>query len=126
MKLHGQLFYTEEVLANSGKLVDRDGFRNAVFLEIHRRGNRLASDSSIYEVFERFGVTEADFKATWGSFEVAQKMQVAEDLARRYGLTSVPMVVVNGKYKTSAGEAGSYPKLLELIDELIEREEVLR
>lgn len=126
VKLHGQLFYTEEVLANSGKLVDRDGFRNAVFLEIHRRGNRLASDSSIYAIFERFGVAEADFKSAWGSFEVAQKMRVAEDLARRYGLTSVPMVVVNGKYKTSAGEAGSYPKLLDLIDELIEREEMLR
>jgi thiol:disulfide interchange protein DsbA len=126
VKLHGQLFYTEEVLATNGKLVDRDGFRNAVFLEIHRRGNRLASDSAIYEVFGRFGVAEEDFKATWGSFEVAQKMQVAEDLSRRYGLTSVPMVVVNGKYKTSAGEAGSYPKLLELVDELIEREELLR
>ena len=126
VKLHGQLFYTEEVLANNGKLVDRDGFRNAVFLEIHRRGNRLASDSSIFEVFERFGVEKADFDAAWGSFEVAQKMRVAEDLARRYALASVPMVVVNGKYRTSAGEAGSYPKLLELIDELIDREELLR
>lgn len=126
VKLHGQLFYTEEVLANNGKLVDRDGFRSAVFLEIHRRGNRLASDSAIYEVFERFGVEKADFDSAWGSFEVAQKMRVAEDLARRYALASVPMVVVNGKYRTSAGEAGSYPKLLELIDELIEREELLR
>lgn len=126
VKLHGQLFYTEEVLANNGKLVDRDGFRSAVFLEIHRRGNRLASDSAIFEVFERFGVEKADFDSAWGSFEVAQKMRVAEDLARRYALASVPMVVVNGKYRTSAGEAGSYPKLLELIDELIEREELLR
>ena len=126
VKLHGQLFYTEEVLANNGKLADRDGFRNAVFLEIHRRGNRLASDAAIYAVFERFGVAEADFKNAWGSFEVAQKMRVAEDLARRYALASVPMVVVNGKYRTSAAEAGSYPKLLELIDELIVREEVLR
>ena len=124
--LHGQLFYTEEVLANNGKLEDRDGFRNAVFLEYHRRGNRLASESAIFEVFERFGVAEEDFKSTWGSFEVSQKMRVADDLARRYGLNSVPMVVVNGKYKTSAAEAGSYPKLLDVIDELVEREELLR
>lgn len=126
VRIHGQLFYTEEVLANNGKLQDRDGFRQAVFLEIHRRGNRLASESAIYEVFERFGVSEEDFKNTWGSFEVAQKLRVAEDLARRYGLSSVPLIVVNGKYRTSAAEAGSYPKLLEVIDELVAREETMR
>ncbi len=29
------------------------------------------------------------------------------------------MVVVNGKYTTSASEAGGYPTLIELIDELV-------
>jgi len=126
VKIHGQIYYTEEVLANNGKLADREGFRNAVFLEIHRRGNRLASDTAIYEVFQRFGVSEEDFQNTWNSFEVAQKMRVAEDLARRYGIASVPILAVNGKYKTTAGEAGSYPNLLSVIDELVEREETVR
>ena len=58
------------------------------------------------------------------SFEVSQKMRVAQDLARRYNISSVPTVVVNGKYRTGAAEAGGYPKLLELIDELIERESI--
>ena len=53
-------------------------------------------------------------------------MRVADDLARRYGLSSVPLIVVNGKYRTSAAEAGSYPNLLEVIDELIAREEINR
>ncbi len=126
VKLHGQLFYTEEVLANNGVLKDRAGFRNAVFLEYHRRGNRLASEGAIQSMFERFGVSAADFKSAWGSFEVAQKIRVAEDLARRYGVASVPMMVVNGKYRTSGAEAGSYPKLLEVVDELVKREETLR
>jgi len=126
VRLHGQLYYTEEVLANNGKLEDREGFRNAVFLEMHRRGNRLASEDAILQVFEQFGVNSTDFKKTWESFEVAQKMRVADDLARRYGLSSVPLVVVNGKYKTSGNQAGSYPRLLEVIDELVEREEALR
>lgn len=124
--IHGKLFYTEEVLANNGKLADREGFRQAVFLELHRRGNRMASESAIIAMFDRFGVSEEDYKAAWNSFEVAQKLRVADDLARRYGLSSVPLVVVNGKYKTSAAEAGSYPKLLEVIDELVERERVNR
>lgn len=126
VKLHGQLYYTEDLLAGNGKLENREGFRNAVFLEYHRRGNRLTSESAIYEVFERFGVSEADFKSAWSSFEVAQKLRVAEDLARRYGVASVPMVIVNGKYRTSAAEAGSYPRLIEVIDELVAREEAVR
>ena len=126
VQLHAQLYYTEEVLANNGKLEKRDDFRNAVFGEYHRRGNRLASEAAIYEVFQRFDVSREDFDNAWNSFEVSQRMRVADDLARRYGVTSVPMVFVNGKYKTSAAEAGSYPKLLELVDELIEREKLLR
>lgn len=126
VKIHGQIYYTADVLDNGGKLDDREGFRNAVFLEIHRRGNRLASDSAIFEVFERFGVSREDFDSTWNSFEVAQKMRVAEDLARRYGIASVPIMAVNGKYKATAGDAGSYPALLEVVDELVEREATLR
>ena len=126
VRLHGQLYYTEEVLAENGKLADREGFRNAVFLEYHRRRNSMASEGAIEAIFAEFGVSSEDFRSTWNSFEVNQKMRVAEDLARRYGIASVPMVVVNGKYKTSGADAGSYPRLLEVVDELVEREELLR
>lgn len=124
VKLHGQLFFTEEVLVKNGKIADPAGFRTAVFLEYHRRGNRLASVDAIQAVFERFGVNAEDFKNSWGSFEVAQKMRVAEDLARRWNVSSVPAMVVNGKYLTGAGQTGSYPKLLDVIDELVAREAV--
>jgi thiol:disulfide interchange protein DsbA len=124
VKLHGQLYFTEEVLVKNGKIEDPAGFRTAVFLEYHRRGNRLASESAIQAVFERFGVGEEDFKSAWNSFEVAQSMRVAEDLARRWNVSSVPAVVVNGKYITGGGQAGSYPNLIEVIDELVARESV--
>lgn len=124
VKLHAQLYYTEEVLAKNGKLADPKAFHEAVFREYHQRGNRMASQDKIRELFERFGVSASDFDSTWGSFEVAQKMRVAEDLSRRYGVTGVPTVVVNGKYRTGGAEAGSYPRLLEVIDELVARESV--
>ncbi len=124
VKLHAQLYYTEEVLVKNGKIADPDQFRAAVFAEYHRRGNRMASESAIQAVFERHGVSEEDFKSTWGSFEVAQKLRVAQDLARRYSIASVPTIVVNGKYRTGAVEAGGYTALMELIDELVVRESV--
>jgi thiol:disulfide interchange protein DsbA len=122
LKMHAQLYYTEEVLVRNGVIEDAAGFRSAVFEEYHRRGNRLLSPDAISRLFERYGVSSEEFTKTWGSFEVSQKLRVANDLARRYTISSVPTVVVNGKYRTGAAEAGSYPKLIEVIDELIARE----
>jgi len=124
VKLHAQLYYTEEVLVKNGKIENPEQFRAAVFAEYHRRGNRMASESAIQAVFERHDVSAEDFTNTWNSFEVAQKLRVAQDLARRYSIASVPTIVVNGKYRTGATEAGGYPPLMDLIDELIARESV--
>ena len=123
-KLHGRLYYTEEVLARNGKLSDSSGFHAAVFIEYHRKANRLTSEDSIQKLFQRFGVSKDDFLNAWNSFEVNQKVRVANDLVRRYNVTGVPAVVVNGKYRTGAAEAGGYSKLLQVVDELIERETI--
>jgi thiol:disulfide interchange protein DsbA len=122
--LHARLFYTEEILARNGTIKDPEVFRETVFQEYHRRGNRLASEGAIQKLFERFGVSEEEFSRTWNSFEVDQKLRVAQDLARRYSIASVPAIVVNGKYRTGAQEAGSNEKWMELVDELILRESV--
>jgi thiol:disulfide interchange protein DsbA len=122
LKLHARLYYTEEVLVRNGNITDAAGFHNAVFEEYHRRGNRLLTEEAISRLFERYGVTPDDFLKTWNSFEVSQKLRVANDLARRYSISGVPAIVVNGKYRTGAAEAGSYPKMLEVIDELVARE----
>jgi len=124
VRLHAQLYYTEEVLVNNGKIAEPETFRAAVFAEYHRRGNRLASVESIQELFAKHGVSADDFNSTWSSFEVAQKLRVAQDLARRYSISGVPTMVVNGKYRTGAAEAGGFPQLLELLDELVERESI--
>ena len=120
--LHARLYYTEESLVRNGIIKNPAEFRDAVFQEYHQRNNRLMSEGAIQTLFERYGVSADDFSRTWNSFEVDQKLRVAADLARRYSIASVPMMVVNGKYRSGAAEAGSYPKLLELMDELVVRE----
>lgn len=121
-ELHAKLYYTEVFLAQAGKLKDQAAFRNMVFEEFHSRGNRLTSETAIQRLFARVGVSEDDFNRTWKSFEVDQALRRAREMAINYGVASVPMIVVNGKYTTDAGSAGSYPKLIELIDELTVRE----
>ncbi|MGH8194993.1 MAG: thiol:disulfide interchange protein DsbA/DsbL [Woeseiaceae bacterium] len=124
LKLHAQLYYTELVLAENGKIEDPKEFHAAVFREYHRRGNRMTSEDAIQSLFERLGVGAEEFQSTWKSFEVAQKLRVAEDLTRRYDISGVPAIVVNGKYRTGTVEAGDglFPRLLEIIDELVARE----
>ena len=90
--------------------------------QLDQRGNRLTRIEAIQKLFERFNVSAGEFEKAWNSFPVNQKMRVGADLARRYGITSVPTIVVNGKYRTSAADAGGYDELLELIDELTVRE----
>jgi len=125
-RLHGRLYYTEEVLARNGKLADMKEFHAAVFTEFHRKSNRLTSEGAIQKLFAGFGVSQDDFLNAWNSFEVNQKIRVADDLVRRYNVTGVPAVVINGKYRTGAGpnEAGSVRSLLEVMDELVARETV--
>jgi thiol:disulfide interchange protein DsbA len=45
-------------------------------------------------------------------------LQRADELSRRYRIQSVPTIIVNGKYTTDGGQAGSYEELLALVDEL--------
>lgn len=120
--MHAQTYYTAELLEKNGMIADLAEFNNATFIEYHRRGNRLTRIEAIQKLFERFNVSAEEFDKAWNSFPVDQKMRVGADLARRYGITSVPTIVVNGKYRTSAADAGGYDELLELIDELTVRE----
>ncbi len=122
--LHAKMFYTAEALQTTGVLDDADGFRTAAFQEFHQRGNRLLSEDSMKKLFERFGVSEEEFNKAWNSFDVDRKLRLAQDLATRYSIDSVPAIVVNGKYKTGAGLAGSNAALFEVIDELIARETI--
>jgi thiol:disulfide interchange protein DsbA len=122
LRTHAQLFYTEQALVRTGVITDAAAFRESIFQAYHRQNNRLLSEDAIAAHFERFGVSRDDFDKAWNSFEVAQQMRKAADLTRRYGVSSVPAVVVNGKFRTGGQQAGGYDELIEVIDELIVRE----
>lgn len=120
--LHARMYYTAEILARNGTLANLDDFQSAVYQQIHQRGNRLSSEGAIQGLFERFEVSADEFERVWSSFEVDQKLRIADDLARRYSVDSTPTIVVNGKYRFGAREAGSYAAVTDVIDELIVRE----
>lgn len=113
LQLHARAYYTAEVLGIT------DEIHTPIFREIHVNGNPLNSEQALQGFFEQFGVSEEDFTGAFNSFAVHTRLQRADELSRRYRISSVPTVIVNGKYSASASSAGDYPTLMELIDELV-------
>ncbi len=117
-RAHARLFYT---LLALGKL---DQLHPDVFREIHVNNNFLAAQDPVETerlqkaFLKAKGISEADFDKTYRSFSVEQWLQKAEQLTRRYKVTGVPLMVVNGKYTADVGTAGGEAQLITLIDDL--------
>lgn len=112
LQLHARAFYTAEVLGKTQEM------HTAFFREIHVNRNYLDNEQKLQTFFGRFGVDADTFTNTFNSFAVHTKVQRADELAKRYRIASVPMIVINGKYTADATSAGSYETLMDLIDEL--------
>jgi thiol:disulfide interchange protein DsbA len=115
-KIHAKLFYTTQTL---GKLEE---LHTPIFREIHINKNPLNTDSKIESFFTAHGVSEQDYRKASGSFSVITKMSQAEYLNDHYRVTSVPLVIVNGKWVTDVGMAGGEKQLITLMTELAARE----
>jgi thiol:disulfide interchange protein DsbA len=113
---HARAFYTAELL---GKL---DEMHAAFFKEFHERGNRLATEDAMREMFARYGVDAETFDKTFNSFAVHNSLQRARDLMQRYGVMETPMIIVNGKYQSRGVQAGNYGNWFAIIEHLAERE----
>jgi thiol:disulfide interchange protein DsbA len=68
--------------------------------------------------FKAQGISEKDFNAAYDSMTVATNLQRAQEVTYRYGVSSVPLMIVNGKYTTDVSMAGDAGKLVSLVDDL--------
>lgn len=115
-QLHARVMYTAEAL---GKLPE---IHPAVFKAMHQEGNTLTKEEDLVELFAKHGVSEEEFREAYNSFAVSSSVKRAENLTRRYGVRSVPVIIVNGKYATDGQEIKTFGNMLAVTDELIERE----
>ncbi|HXY96528.1 MAG TPA: thiol:disulfide interchange protein DsbA/DsbL [Steroidobacteraceae bacterium] len=116
-RAHARLFYTLKELGRPD-LVDK------AFDTIQQQHNPLiaGSDAETLQVEQAWaaqnGVSPADFANAYNSLAVNADLGRAEELTQRYRVEAVPLFVVNGKYTTDAGKAGSPASLIQLIDDL--------
>lgn len=92
-----------------------------VFQRIHVERRPIATDEDLISFFVALGIPRAKVESTLASEALKQKLEDAEQLARRFRIDSVPTFVVNGRYRTDAGMTGSARKLFTEIDRLLRK-----
>ncbi len=113
---HARAYYTAE------KLGVLDKVHTPLFEALHKERKRIFSESEIKDFFVSQGVDGDEFTRVYNSSEIETKFKQAFLMGQRYKITGVPAVIVNGKYMTSASQAGSFENILKTIDELVAKE----
>jgi len=72
--------------------------------------------------YTQYGAKADEFIATANSFSINTKMKRADELIKAYGVESTPTIVVNGKYRFSPKDAGSYEQTIKLTQFLVGKE----
>ncbi|MBI5461174.1 MAG: thiol:disulfide interchange protein DsbA/DsbL [Gammaproteobacteria bacterium] len=103
-----------------------DKLHGALFKALHEEKQTLETEDAVAKVFVAQGVDEKQFRDAYNSFSVAAKLNRAKQMTVKYGINGVPTLVINGKYRTSASEAGSAEGMLKAADRLIAQERAAR
>jgi thiol:disulfide interchange protein DsbA len=92
------------------------------FDALQNKKQNLETEDQLAKFFVAHGVNETEFHNTYNSFLVDAKTRQASTMAGRYGVTGVPAMIINGKYRTNGPLAGSHEKMIEVMNQLIQKE----
>jgi protein dithiol oxidoreductase (disulfide-forming) len=76
----------------------------------------------VAKFYAKYGVDPKQFVAVANSFSINTQMKRADDMVKVYGVDSTPTIIVNGKYRFTANDAGGYAQSIELTKWLIAKE----
>ena len=115
-ELLGKGFYTAELLGV------QDRIHPALFEALHVKKQKINDEAALQDFFVNHGVSAEDFRKTFASFAVSVKLNNAKAMTRRYAITGVPTLIVNGKFSTGGRQAGSNANIIKVVDYLVARE----
>lgn len=101
-------YFTLEVL-------DQTKLNSKVFDAIHAQNIKLDDPNTLFDWAAKQGLDRKAFVDAFGSFGVQAKLQRSSQLARAYGVDGVPALIIDGKYRVTAGL-----DMLRVADELIQ------
>lgn len=114
---HARAYFAAEALG----VLDR--FHSPLFKAIHEEAQKIFDEASLIQFAAQQNIDEADFRSAYTGFAVDGKVKQATLYTRGAGITGVPSVIVNGKYRIGAQMAGGQEAVLKVVDFLVAKEE---
>lgn len=115
-EVHARTFYAAEAMGVEGQL------RQPIFDALVRDRRALNDLDALAGFVKELDLDAEAFRKSFNSFAVTGKVKQANETARKYRVTGVPALVVNGKYVIEPGMVGSLEGMLKVADYLIAKE----
>lgn len=112
--LHAQVYYALEGIGELERI------HTKLFDAMHVEKRDLKSRAAIDAFLTENGVDMQSFDESMKSFAVAAKVNRARALMRRYGVRSVPSLVVDGRYRSGTGFK-NYDEITEVVDHVVDK-----
>lgn len=115
-ELYAKAYFTAEQLGVLEKI------HTALFDALHVKKQKIIDAESLRDFFVAQGVDPTGFDKAFNSFSVSVKVNNARLMTRRYAITGVPTLIVNGKFSTSGTLAGSRDGIIDVVNYLVAQE----
>lgn len=107
------LYYTLEILGEADRLHAK------VFDAIHRQRLQVTDTDALTKWATANGIDRAKWDEAYNARAVRDRVVNAVELGRSYDVRATPVIVVDGRYQTGSGHAGSVKNLMPVVDGLI-------
>lgn len=110
---HSRTFYAAQALGVV------DGMFDQTFDHIHKKKKPLRDPKKIAKFIASLdlGVSADEFRDAMESFAVETALKRSIVRAQQAGISSVPSIIINGKYRTGSSIAGSHQGIIDVINE---------
>ena len=111
---HARAYYAFEALGQTEKL------HHALMNAMHVKKQRIMTKDQIADFIATQGVDRKEFLDAYNSFSVDSLSRQAGIMTKRYGITGVPSLIVDGRYLVNTSHAGK-GELFKVVNHLVEK-----
>lgn len=110
---HARSYYAFEALGQTDRL------HHALMDAMHVKKQKLMTKDQIADFIATQGVDRAAFIDAYDSFSVDSLSRQAQIMTKRYGITGVPSLIVDGRYLVSSSLAGGHDEMFKVVNYLV-------